>query len=118
MTRYIDGFVLAVPTANRERFRAHAAEAALVFKEHGALEVVECWGEDVPDGKVTSFHMAVKRQPDETVVFSWIAWPSKEVRDAGMKKVMEDPRLQPDRNPMPFDGTRMIFGGFRPIVEA
>lgn len=118
MTRYIDGFVLAVPTANRERFREHAAAAAEVFKEYGAVEVVECWGEDVPAGKVTSFPMAVKCRPDETVVFSWIAWPSREVRDAGMQKVMADPRLQPDRNPMPFDGTRMIFGGFRPIVEA
>jgi uncharacterized protein YbaA (DUF1428 family) len=118
MTRYIDGFVIAVPAANRERYREHAELAAQVFRENGALEVVECWGDDVPEGKVTSFPMAVKREPDETVVFSWIAWPSKDVRDAGMKKVMEDPRLHPDRNPMPFDGKRMIFGGFRPIVEA
>ncbi len=114
---YVDGFVLAVPTANREEFRAHAAAAALVFKEHGALEVVECWGDDVPEGEVTSFPMAVKRGPDETVVFSWIRWPSREARDEGMRKAMADPRLQPGANPMPFDGKRMIFGGFEPIVE-
>jgi uncharacterized protein YbaA (DUF1428 family) len=115
---YIDGFLAAVPTANREKFRRHAEEAAIVFKEHGALKIVECWGDDVPDGKVTSFPLAVKCQPDETVIFSWIMWPSREVRDAGMAKVMADPRLQPDNNPMPFDGKRAIFGGFKVLVEA
>jgi uncharacterized protein YbaA (DUF1428 family) len=115
---YIDGFVAAVPTNNRDKFRKHAADAAPVFKEHGALKVVECWGDDVPDGKVTSFPMAVKCEADETVVFSWIVWPSREVRDAGMQKVMADPRLQPDANPMPFDGKRMIYGGFEVLVEA
>jgi uncharacterized protein YbaA (DUF1428 family) len=115
---YVDGFVAAVPTANREKFRKHAADAAPVFKEHGALKVVECWGDDVPDGKLTSFPMAVKCEPGETVVFSWIIWPSREVRDAGMAKVMADPRLQPDANPMPFDGKRMIYGGFEVVVEA
>lgn len=115
---YIDGFVAAVPTANRDAYRKHAAAAAPVFKEHGALKVVECWGDDVPEGKVTSFPMAVQRKPDETVVFSWIVWPSKSVRDAGMAKVMADPRLQPDVNPMPFDGKRLIYGGFEVLVEA
>jgi uncharacterized protein YbaA (DUF1428 family) len=115
---YVDGFVAAVPTANREAFRKHAADAAPVFKEHGALQVVECWGDDVPDGKVTSFPMAVKCEPGETVIFSWIVWPSRQVRDAGMAKVMADPRLQPDANPMPFDGKRVIFGGFEVLVEA
>ena len=115
---YVDGFVAAVPTANREKFRKHAAEAAAVFKEHGALKVVECWGDDVPDGKVTSFPMAVKCEPGETVVFSWIVWPSREVRDAGMAKVMADPRVQPEVNPMPFDGQRLIYGGFEVLVEA
>jgi len=115
---YIDGFLAAVPTANREKFRQHAEAAAVVFKEHGALKIVECWGDDVPDGKVTSFPMAVKCQPDETVIFSWIMWPSREVRDAGMAKVMADPRLQPDKNPMPFDGKRAVFGGFKVLVEA
>jgi uncharacterized protein YbaA (DUF1428 family) len=115
---YIDGFVAAVPTANREAYRKHAQAAAPVFKEHGALTVVECWGDDVPDGKVTSFPMAVQKKPDETVVFSWIVWPSKAVRDAGMAKVMADPRLKPDVNPMPFDGKRLIYGGFEVLVEA
>lgn len=115
---YVDGFVLAVPTANRDTYRRVAQTAAGVFKENGALSVVECWGDDVPEGKVTSFPMAVKRKDDETVVFSWITWPSKDVRDAGMKKAMEDPRLKEGMNPMPFDGQRMIYGGFQMIVSA
>ncbi len=114
---YVDGFVVAVPTANKETYRQHAEKAALVFKEFGALKVIETWGDDVPEGKVTSFPMAVQRKPDETVVFSWVTWPSREVRDEGWKKVMADPRLQPDNNPMPFDGKRMIYGGFQTIVE-
>lgn len=114
---YVDGFVLAVPTANKEIYRKHAAAAAVVFKEYGALKVVECWGDDVPEGKITSFPMAVKCQPDETVVFSWIVWPSREVRNQGMEKVMADPRLQPENNPMPFDGKRLIYGGFEMIVD-
>jgi uncharacterized protein YbaA (DUF1428 family) len=114
---YIDGFVAAVPTAKREAFKQHAESVAAVFKEYGALSVVECWGDDVPEGKVTSFPMAVKCKEDETVVFSWIVWPSRQVHDAGMQKVMADPRSQPDVNPMPFDGQRMIFGGFEMIVN-
>ena len=114
---YVDGFVAAVPTTNREIYKKHAEAAAAVFKENGALKFVECWGDDVPEGKVTSFPMAVKRKDDETVVFSWIIWPSRNVRDEGMKKVMADPRLKPDVNPMPFDGKRMIYGGFEMIVE-
>ena len=115
---YVDGFVVAVPTATREVYREHAAKASAVFKEYGALSFVECWGDDVPDGEVTSFPMAVKCKPDETVVFSWVTWPSRQVRDEGMKKVMADPRVQPDVNPMPFDDKRMIYGGFETIVEA
>ena len=115
---YVDGFVAAVPTANRETYTKHAQAAAAVFRDHGALAVVECWGDDVPDGKLTSFPMAVKRQADETVVFSWVTWPSRQVRDDGMKKVMADPRVQPDVNPMPFDGKRLIYGGFEVIVDA
>jgi uncharacterized protein YbaA (DUF1428 family) len=115
---YIDGFVAAVPTQNRDAYRKHAEMAAAVFKEHGALKLVECWGDDVPDGKVTSFPMAVRKKDDETVVFSWIVWPSKQSRDEGMKKGMTDPRIQPDVNPMPFDGKRLIFGGFEVLVEA
>lgn len=115
---YVDGFVAAVPNANREAYRDYAGKAAPVFKEHGAISVVECWGDEVPDGKVTSFPMAVKLGKDESVVFSWIAWPSKEIRDAGMARIMADPRFDPSTNPMPFDGKRMIYGGFVPIVEA
>jgi len=115
---YVDGFVAAVPTANKETYRQHAEKAAKVFKEFGALKVIECWGDEVPEGKLTSFPMAVQRKPDETVIFSWITWPSREVRDEGWKKVMADPRLQADSNPMPFDGKRMIYGGFQTIVEA
>lgn len=114
---YVDGFAAAVPTTSRESFRRHAEVAAAVFKENGALKVVDCWGDDVPDGQVTSFLMAVNRNEDETVVFGWILWPSREARDAGMAKPRTDPRLQPDRNPMPFDGKRMIYGGFEIIIE-
>ena len=113
---YIDGCVIPVPTANKQRYLDHARIAAVVFKEHGALKLVDCWGDDVPDGKVTSFPMAVKCEPHETVVFSWIVWPSREVRDAGMAKVMSDPRLQ--SVDMPFDGKRMIFGGFQMVIDA
>lgn len=115
---YIDGFVAAVPTQNRDAYRKHAEMAAPIFKEHGALKVVECWGDDVPDGKLTSFPMAVQKKDNETVVFSWIVWPSKQARDEGMKKVMADPRGRPDVNPMPFDAKRLIFGGFEVLVEA
>jgi uncharacterized protein YbaA (DUF1428 family) len=115
---YVDGFVVAVPVAKREAFIKHAQAAAVVFKEFGALQVVECWGDDVPEGKLTSFPMAVKREADEQVVFSWIVWPSRAVRDEGMKAVMADPRLNPETNPVPFDGKRVIFGGFEVIVEA
>jgi uncharacterized protein YbaA (DUF1428 family) len=114
---YVDAFVAAVPTANREKYREHAEKTAVVFKDHGALKVVECWGDDVPEGKLTSFPMAVKRNDDETVVVSWVTWPSRQVRDDGWKKVMADPRVQSATNPMPFDGKRLIYGGFEPIVE-
>ena len=88
-----------------------------LFIEFGALRILECWGEDVPRGKQTDFFGAVKCQDDETVVFSWIEWPDKATRDAGMKKMMEDPRMDPKENPMPFDGKRMIFGGFQPVLD-
>ena len=114
---YVDGFIAAVPTEKREVYRKHAALAAAVFKEHGALKCVECWGDDVPDGKLTSFPMAVKKNADETVVFSWILWPSREARNSGMKSAMADPRIQPEANPMPFDAKRLIYGGFEVIVD-
>ena len=114
---YVDGVVIAVPTADKETYRAFAQKMAALFKEFGALEVVDCWGDDVPEGKLTSFTLAVKREPDETVVFSWITWPSRAARDAGWKAAMADPRMQPGASPMPFDGKRMIFGGFEVISK-
>ncbi|MCC6888559.1 MAG: DUF1428 domain-containing protein [Hyphomicrobiales bacterium] len=114
---YIDGFVAAVPAANRDKYKKHAEAAAKVFQEYGALKVVECWGDDVPEGKVTSFPIAVQRKDDEVVVFSWIEWPSKAARKTAWDKIMADPRMQPDKNPMPFDGKRLIYGGFEPLVE-
>lgn len=121
---YIDGFVIAVPTANKQKFIDHANLGDSVFIDFGAIRVLECWGDDVPDGKLTDFRKAVQAKDDETVVFSWIEWPDKTTRDAAMAKLMEmmedpsksDPRMDPEKNPMPFDGKRMIFGGFAPIV--
>jgi uncharacterized protein YbaA (DUF1428 family) len=114
---YVDGYVLAVTTANRAAYQKVAEDAAIVFKEYGALKVVECWGDDVPEGKLTSFPMAVKCEENETVVFSWIVWPSREVRDEGNQKAMADPRMSPVGE-MPFDGKRLIYGGFEIIVES
>ena len=112
---YIDGFVAAVPTAARATYLEHAKTAAAVFKDHGALCTVECWGDDVPEGKLTSFPMAVQRKADETVVFSWIGWASRSARDEGVKKAMEDPRMQ--SMAMPFDGKRLIYGGFEVLLS-
>jgi uncharacterized protein YbaA (DUF1428 family) len=115
--KYVEGFVAAVPAANREIYRQHAAEAAPLFREFGATRVVECWGDDVPDGKLTDFRGAVKAQDDEVVVFSWIEYPSKEARDAAKERIMTDPRMKAMGAQMPFDGQRMIFGGFAPILD-
>jgi len=114
---YVDGFVAAVPKANKQAYIDHATVAAALFREHGAIRVVECWEDDVPPGKITSFPLAVQCGEDEAVVFSWIVWPSREARDAGMAKVMADPRMSAEANPMPFDGARLIFGGFRMVVD-
>lgn len=117
---YIDGFVIAVPTANKQMFIDQANMVDPIFMELGAIRVLECWGDDVPDGKVTDFRGAVKATEDETVVFSWIEWPDKPTRDAGMARMMEmaktDDRFNPEKNPMSFDGQRMIFGGFAPVL--
>jgi len=118
---YIDGFVIAVPTANKQAFIAHAIKGDSAFIDHGATRVVECWGADVPKGKTTDFQHAVAAREDETVVFSWIEWPDKATRDGVMGRMDElskgDERIDPEKNPMPFDGKRMIYGGFEPIVE-
>ena len=115
---YVDGFVIAVPTANKDKYLQLATQAAGLFKEYGALQVVETWGDDVPEGKVTSFPMAVQCKPDETVVFSWIVWPTRAARDEGMKKAMEDPRMDMKPESLPFDSKRMIFGGFQIILQS
>ena len=112
---YVDGFVVAVPDGNKETYREGAARMADMWLEFGAERVVECWGDDVPDGKVTDFRRSVKAEPGETVVFSWIVWPSKAVRDEANPRLMEDPRMQ--NYEMPFDGKRMIYGGFDVIVD-
>ena len=114
---YVDGFMAAVPTKNRDAFRKHVLAAADVLKDCGAIRVVECWGDDVPHGKLTDMHMAVKAEASETICFSWIEWPSKEARDKGMAKMMADPRMKQDVNPMPFDGKRVIYGGFVPVLD-
>lgn len=111
---FIDGFVIAVPTANKDRFIAHARAGDAVFRDLGATRVVEAWEDDVKDGKLTDFRRAVRATPDESVVFSWIEWPDKATRDAAMKKMESDERMMAE--PMPFDGKRMIFGGFEPVV--
>jgi uncharacterized protein YbaA (DUF1428 family) len=112
---YIDSFVIAAPTADKEKFVAHARRMDGFFIESGATRVVECWGNDVPDGKQTDFKRAVQAKAGETVAFGWIEWPDKATRDAAMQKMRSDPRMMSE--PMPFDGKRMIFGGFEPILE-
>lgn len=114
---YVDGFVAAVPTANRESYIKFAESTVAMFKENGALKVIECWGDDVHDGEVTSFPMAVKCKEDETVVFSWILWPSKDVRDKAWAAIREDPRMDPGNNPMPCDMKRLIYGGFEVVLD-
>jgi uncharacterized protein YbaA (DUF1428 family) len=118
---YIDGFVIAVPTANKQKFIEHAGLVDTIFTDLGAKRVVECWADDVPEGKITDFGKAVQATADESVVFSWIEWPDKETRDAAMQKMMsedlKDERMDMEKNPMPFDGKRLIFGGFKPVVD-
>ncbi len=116
---YIDGFLAPILAGTTlEAYKAFAEKAAPIFRDHGATRVVEGWGDDVPEGTLTDFRRAVLATEGETVVFSWVEWPDKATRDAGMKKVMEDPRMQPGAEPMPFDVKRLIFGGFVAIVDA
>jgi uncharacterized protein YbaA (DUF1428 family) len=114
---YIDGFVLAVPTENKELYRQHAADALPLFKEFGVARMVETWGDDVPRGKLTDFYGAVQAKEDETIVFSWFEYPDKATRDAAGKKMMTDPRMKQMGEAMPFDGKRMIYGGFEAFVD-
>jgi uncharacterized protein YbaA (DUF1428 family) len=118
---YIDGFVIAVPKANKQKFIDHANTADGMFMEMGAIRILECWADDVPDGTLTDFRKAVQATEDEDVIFSWIEWPDKETRDKGYAIMMDpenkDPRMDQEKNPMPFDGKRMIWGGFRPVVD-
>ncbi len=112
---YVDGFVAAVPTANLEKYREHATQAAEIFRRNGALRTVECWADDVPHGQVTDFYRAVQAKEDETVVFAWIEWTDKAARDAGMEQSFKE--MPEDMGEMPFDGKRMIYGSFRTIVD-
>ncbi len=114
---YIEGFILAVPEKNKEAYRKHAAGAVAYFKGAGVTRMVETWGDDVPDGKVTDFRRAVKAKPDEAVLFSWLEYPNRETRDAAVKKYMSDPKMEEMGKSMPFDGQRMIWGGFKSISD-
>ena len=115
---YIDGFLVAVPANNKDAYRNMAEKGWTLFKEFGATAMMEAWGDDVPKGKLTDFYGAVKAEDGETVVFSWIIWPDKGTRDEGHKKMMSDERMKSWGKDMPFDGKRMIFGGFVPIFDA
>ncbi len=118
---YVEGFIIAVPTAKKEAFIKHARLVDQVFLDHGALRVTECWGNNVPHGKQTDFYRAVNAREDETVVFSWIEWPDKASRDAVNDRLNElmasDDRFNREKNPMPFDGSRLIYGGFEVILD-
>lgn len=113
---YVDGFVVPVPTGNRDAYIAMAEKAAPLFQEYGATRVVECWSDDLPTGKVNDFRTAVIAEQNEVVVFSWIEWPDKATRDAGMARIMTDERMKPDGD-LPFSGARMIYGGFVTVVD-
>ena len=115
---YVDAMVAAAPAVNKARYLELCKTMAAVFKEHGALKVIDCWEDDVPDGVLTSFPMAVKREKGESVILSWILWPSKAIRDDGWKKVMADPRMGENAHSQLFDGKRMIFGGFEQVAAA
>ena len=118
---YIDGFVAPVPTENKQAYIDHVNTAASLFKELGAVRMLECWGDNVPVGKLTDFRKAVKAEENESVVFALIEWPDKATRDAAESRMGElmknDDRVNPEKNPMPFDATRMIYGGFVPIAD-
>ena len=113
---YIQGFIVAVPTANKQAYHDHAAAALPLFREFGAGRMVEGWGDDVPDGQTNDFKGAVLAQDDETVVFSWVEYADRATCDAAGEKMMSDPRMA-DLGDMPFDGKRMVWGGFDPVID-
>ncbi|MFS0738408.1 DUF1428 domain-containing protein [Sphingomonas sp. 1P06PA] len=115
---YADGYLIPVPTENKGAYFDMARRVAPIFLESGATRVVECWGVDVPDGKITDFRRATHAKDGEQVVFSWVEWPSKEAHVAGWEKFMADERMKTPPDDMPFDGKRMIYGGFTPVVDA
>lgn len=115
-TGYVDGYLLPVPEGKKDAYQTLAQKAAGKFKEFGAVRVVEAWGDDVPEGKVTDYQRAVKVKDGEGIIYSYVEWPDKETRDAGWQKMMSDPDMQPDGE-MPFDGQRMFWGGFRPLID-
>jgi uncharacterized protein YbaA (DUF1428 family) len=110
---YVDGMLVSVPNARRDEYTVFAEQSSAIFLEYGATRLADAWGDDVPDGKVTDFRRAVQAEADETVVFGWVEWPSKAVRDEGWAKIMADPRME--NLEAPFDGKRMIYGGFATV---
>ena len=113
---YVDGFILPLPKGKEDEYRTQAEKFARKAEAQGALGTIEALGDNLEHGHTTDFFRAVQATDDEVVLFSWVEWPDKATRDAGMKKVMEDPRMKPENNPMPFDGKRLIYGGFQPVV--
>ena len=113
---YVDGYVAAVPAASKQDYIKHAREAAELLREWGATRIVENWGDDVPAGQQTDFMRAVQARPDEIIVFSWVEYPDKATRDAAGQNMMTDPRMQ--AMTMPFDGARLIYGGFETLFVA
>jgi len=114
---YVVGFLIAVPTDSKDAYLAFSEKMATIYKRHGALSVYESWGNDVPEGKVNSMHTAVKRKLDEAVVFSWVTWLNKEARDKVHKEIVEAMHVEMVDEPIPFDASRMIYGGFDVILE-
>lgn len=114
---YIDGVIIPVPTKNKEAYLQYAKDMSEIFKAHGVMRFVECWGDELPDGEVTSYPLAVKKKDDESVCFSWAEWPSKQVHDDAMPKIMEEMQKLHDDAGMPFDGSRLIYGGFDVILD-
>ena len=114
---YVDGSLVPTPADSRDAYLAYAEKVADILMEHGATRAVDAWSDNIPDGKVTDFRRSVNASADEVVIFSWVEWPSKAVRDAAWAALESDPQMQPGADPMPFDGKRMIFGGFQMIVN-